>query len=305
MTANSNNRLRRDISSVLAARITRYIAEQKLPEGTHVPTQDLADRFSVSRSPVNQALRLLCDKGIVRHKPNQGFFVSRAAPSDVTEQMEMKVTGELTDVYFRIAEDHLSGRLEEHVSEQYLRQTYGLTRTQLTQLLSRMSEEGWAERRPGYGWTFSKVLTTSEALEQTYRVRVAIEPAYILEPTFKLNREVAAQCRAVEEWMISGAIDTISADALYERGVRFHETLAAASNNPFFLEALKRINRVRRLLAYRSMGNRERYYSQAREHIRILDLLMQDRNEEASEAMRRHIQSVVKNLRKIKPLLKS
>lgn len=105
--------------------------------------------------------------------------------------------------------------------------------------------------------------------------------------------------------MLSGAIDTVSADALYERGVRFHETLAAASNNPFFLEALKRINRVRRLLAYRSMGNRQRYYSQAREHIRILDLLMQDRNEEAAEAMRRHIQSVVKNLKKIRPLLKS
>lgn len=304
MSENSQNRLRRDISFVLAARIVRYISEQKLPEGTHIPTQDLADRFSVSRSPVNQALRLLSDKGLVTHKPNQGFFISRAA-GGVTEQIEMTVTGDLTDVYFRIAEDHLSGRLEEHVSEQYLRQAYGLTRTQLSQLLSRMSEEGWAERRPGYGWTFSKVLTTPEALEQTYRVRLAIEPAYILEPKFNLSREVAARCRAVEEWMLGGAIDTISADALYERGVRFHETLATASNNPFFLEALKRINRVRRLLAYRSMGDRQRHYSQTRQHIRILDLLIQDRNEEAAEAMRRHIQSVVKNLKKIKPLLTS
>lgn len=304
MTAESHRRFRRDISSVLASRIASYISEQKLPEGTHVPTQDLADRFSVSRSPVNQALRILAAKGVVKHRPNQGFFVWRAPP-DATDQVEVRITGDLTDVYFRIAEDHLSGRLEEHVSEQYLRQTYGLTRTQLSHLLSRMSEEGWAERRPGYGWTFSKVLTTAEALDQTYRVRLAIEPAYILEPNFKLSREVAAQCRAVEEWMLSGAIDTVSADALYERGVRFHETLAAASNNPFFLEALRRINRVRRLLAYRSMGNRQRYYSQAREHIRILDLLVQDRNEEAAEAMRRHIRSVIKNLKKIKPLLKA
>jgi DNA-binding GntR family transcriptional regulator len=304
MTARSQTRFRRDISSVLAARIGSYISEQKLPEDTHIPTQDLADHFSVSRQPINQALRILSAKGVVKHRPNHGFFVGRVAPG-VAEQMELKVTGDLTDVYFRIAEDHLGGRLDERVSEQYLRQAYGVTRVQLMQLLSRMSEEGWVERRPGYGWTFSKVLTTSEALDQTYRVRLSLEPGYILEPTFKLSREVAAQCRAVEEWMLNGAIDTVSADALYERGVRFHETLAAASNNPFFLDALKRINRVRRLLAYRSMGNRQRYYSQAREHIRILDLLVRDRNEDAAEAMRRHIQSVIKNLRKIKPLLKS
>lgn len=304
MTARSPKPVRRDISSVLAARIVRYISEHKVPEDTHIPTQDLADRFLVSRQPINQALQILAKKGIVKHKPNQGFFVSKAT-LDVTEQIERKVTGDLTEVYFRIAEDHLSGRLDERVSEQYLRQAYGVTRVQLTQLLGRMSEEGWAERRPGYGWTFSKVLTTSEALDQTYRVRLSLEPAYILEPTFKLSREVAAQYRAVEEWMLSGAIDTVSADTLYERGVRFHETLAAASNNPFFLEALKRINRVRRLLAYRSMVNRQRYYSQAKEHIRILDLLVRDRNEEAAEAMRRHIQSVIKNLKKIKPLLKS
>jgi DNA-binding GntR family transcriptional regulator len=52
------------------------------------------------------------------------------------------------------------------------------------------------------------------------------------------------------------------------------------------------------------MLNRQRYYSQAREHLRILDLLMRDRNEEAATAMAQHLRSVVKNLKKIKPLLK-
>jgi DNA-binding GntR family transcriptional regulator len=64
------------------------------------------------------------------------------------------------------------------------------------------------------------------------------------------------------------------------------------------------VNRVRRLLAYRSMLDRQRYYSQAREHLHILDLLLRDRNEEAAAAMARHLRSVVRNLKKIKPLLK-
>ena len=296
-------RRRSDISSILAARIVQYLAEEKPPVGTHIPTQTLADRFAVSRSPVNEALKLLSKKGLLAHRPNKGYFTSALAP-ETPEHLGLAREDRLSSIYFRIAEDRLSGRLDDQVSETWLRDTYGVTRSQLNQLLARIAQEGWAARRPGYGWTFSTILTTPEALEQTYRLRMAIEPAALVEPTFQLSRAVAEQCRATERWFLSGGIETASADTLYERGVRFHEALAEASRNPFFLDALRRVNRVRRLLAYRSMLNRERYYSQAREHLRILDLLMQERNEEAAAAMDRHLRSVVKNLKKIKPLLK-
>jgi DNA-binding GntR family transcriptional regulator len=296
-------RRRADISSIVAARIVQYLGEGKLPVGTHIPTQDLADRFAVSRSPVNEALKLLSKKGLVSHRPNKGYFVSAVAPAR-PEHVGLALEDKLSSIYFRIAEDRLSGRLGDQVSENFLRQTYGVTRAQLNQLLSRIGEEGWAMRRPGYGWTFSTMLTTPEALEQTYRMRMAIEPAALIEPTFALGREAAKQCRETEEWFLSGGIETASADTLYERGVRFHETLAAASRNPFFLDALRRVNRVRRLLAYRSMIDRQRYYSQSREHLRILDLLVHERNEDAAEAMAAHLRSVVRNLKKIKPLLK-
>jgi len=297
-------RSRNDISAAVAARILQHVADEKLAIGTHIPAQELADRFAVSRSPVTQALKLLCGKGLVTHRPNKGYFVATANPVSA-EQAGLAVDDTLSSIYFRIAEDRLSGRLDDQVSESFLRQTYGVTRSQLNQLLSRISQEGWAQRRPGYGWTFSTILTTPEALDQTYRLRLAIEPAALLEPTFQLARDVAVQCRETEEWFLAGGIDTASADTLYERGVRFHETLAAASRNPFFLDALRRVNRVRRLLAYRSMIDRQRYYGQARDHLRILDLLVHERNEEASAMMTRHLRSVVKNLKKIKPLLKS
>jgi DNA-binding GntR family transcriptional regulator len=303
-TAVARSRGRRDISAELAARILRQLADEKLPAGTHIPAQELADRFAVSRSPINQALKLLCAKGIVTHHPNKGYFLSAAVPVSA-EEAGLTDDDRLSPIYFGIAEDRLSGRLEDQVSENFLRKTYGVTRSQLSQLLSRISQEGWAARRPGYGWTFSAILTTPEALEQTYRVRMAIEPAALIEPTFQLSRNVAAQCRETEEWFLAGGIETASAHTLYERGVRFHETLSAASRNPFFLDTLRRVNRVRRLLAYRSMIDRRRYYSQAREHLRILDLLVHERNEEAAAMMARHLRSVVRNLKKIKPLLKT
>ena len=83
----------------------------------------------------------------------------------------------------------------------------------------------------------------------------------------------------------------------------FHETLARASGNPYMFDALHRVNRIRRLLAYRSMLVRDRYYRQAREHIEILELLRRGLNAEASVAMRHHLSSVVLNLEEIKPIL--
>jgi DNA-binding GntR family transcriptional regulator len=203
----------------------------------------------------------------------------------------------LAPFYFRVVADRLKGELGDRVSARALQMRYGLTRSQTGKLLDRMVEEGWAERRPGYGWSLASVITTPEALEQSYRLRLAIEPAGLLEPTFHLPKAVAAKGREREKELLDGAIETMPPDILYERGVRFHEMLAEASGNAFFLEALRRVNRMRRLFTYRTMANRERYYPQVETHIRILDLLEEERNAEAAETMRNHLLGVLENMR--------
>ena len=293
---------RREITEDLAARILAHIQAENLGSGAHLAAQDLAARFSVSRTPVNQALGLLHAKGVLLHEPNRGYFVG-AANDVAPDDLGLADTDSSTEAYFKLADDHLRGRLPEQVSEAHLRERYGLTRAQLTALLGRAAQEGWVERRRGYGWAFSPMLSTPESLEQTYRLRLALEPAALLEPTYRLDREAAARLRSAEERLLAGGIETDTADALHERGVRFHETIVGASGNPFFLETVRRINRVRRLLSYRSMLDRSRYRQHCREHLRILDLLERQRNEEASEALRRHLQVTMRNLRKIRAIL--
>jgi DNA-binding GntR family transcriptional regulator len=85
--------------------------------------------------------------------------------------------------------------------------------------------------------------------------------------------------------------------------VRFHEAIIGASGNPFFLEAVRRINRVRRLLSYRSMIDRKRYRQQCEEHLQILELLERRKNEHASQALRRHLEHTIENLQEIRPIL--
>jgi DNA-binding GntR family transcriptional regulator len=179
------------------------------------------------------------------------------------------------------------------VTEAYLRQRYALTAAELSSLLHRIAKEGWIERRAGYGWCFSSVLATPKALEQIYRLRLVIEPAALMEPGFHMEPAVIARLRAFNEEILQGAAETLAPDVLYERGVEFHEAIAKASQNPFFLDALRRINSIRRLLVYRSMARRDRFYGQAEGHLRILDLIEKNELAAASGTLRQHLEGAI------------
>ena len=54
----------------------------------------------------------------------------------------------------------------QRVSEVLLRSRYELTVAQLQAVLHRIAQEGWAQKKPGYGWEFSAMLTTPDSLLQ-------------------------------------------------------------------------------------------------------------------------------------------
>ncbi|MFK4441850.1 DNA-binding GntR family transcriptional regulator [Caballeronia udeis] len=291
----------------IAAQIVAFIQAEDMAAGSHLPAQLIADRLRVSRSPVNDALAFLHEKGVLIRERNRGFFLAKpvVAPLDeIVEQLGLGESDVVTSVYFRIADDRLKGLLPEEVSEQLLRARYGLTTTQLNAVLGRIAQEGWAERKPGYGWQFSAMLTTPDSLLKSYRLRLALEPAALLEPGYRLDPKVLERCRAAEIHLLAGGIATDTADQLHDRGVRFHESLVEASGNSFFIDTIKRVNRVRRLLSYRSMQHRERYAVHCKQHLHILDLLEKERNEEASEALRAHLRHTLDALSNISNILK-
>jgi DNA-binding GntR family transcriptional regulator len=289
----------------IAAQIIGFIQAEGIQVGEHLPAQMLADRLRVSRTPVSVALEQLHEKGILTRERNRGYFLSKpldGAP-DVANALGLHEEDIVTSSYFRIADDLLRGELAQGFTESSLRSRYGLTQTQFNAVLARISNEGWAERKPGYGWNFSSMMTTPDSLLQSYRLRLALEPAALLEPGYRLDSAVLATCRAAEQHLLAGGIDTDSADQLHDRGVRFHESLVEASGNPFFIDTVRRVNRVRRLLSYRSMKDRKRYKQHCEQHLHILDLLAKEHNEAASLALAGHLQSTLDNLRSIEDIL--
>jgi DNA-binding GntR family transcriptional regulator len=100
------------------ARILDLIREEGLAPGSHLPAQMLADRLRISRSPVNQALGVLHEKGLLHREPNRGYFLAteiEAPAAQLAEELGLDEGGSST-AYFRIAEDRLQGQLPDTVS---------------------------------------------------------------------------------------------------------------------------------------------------------------------------------------------
>ena len=273
----------------IADEIKELIRSGRIPVGGHLSTQRLADQFGVSRSPVREAMLVLANQRILEQHANRGFF---ARPISGNRARKIDDVAELpkgSSEYERLADDWLADRIPSETTEQFLRQRYDLTKAQLAEVLLRAVREGWAERKAGYGWRFLPVAKTAEAFEQIYRFRMLIEPAAMLEPTFRIDRDVLAEQRRIQEGMLSSDIANLPAERLLHNGSLFHEELIKLSGNPFFHRALVQVNRMRRLLEYRSRVDRARVRMQCTDHLEILSLLEKGNVFDASYLMRQHL----------------
>lgn len=273
----------------LALQIAQIIRSDDMPSGTRLTERSLAERLRVSRSPVRAALRHLESMDIVSSSENRGFTVLDPGKSELLGNDEP--TND-EDAYLAIARDRLEARLPDRITENELMRRYRLSRTQLTRMLHRIAGEGWIERLPGHGWEFQPMLTSLQSYRDSYRFRLVVEPAAILEPNFVVNRPGLLECRAQQQRLIDGEIWTISSAGLFHLNSGLHETIIECSQNAFFVESLRRVDHLRRLIEYKVALDRKRALHACKEHVKLIDLLLDDKREEASAFMRRHLSSV-------------
>ncbi len=280
----------RELPRKIAHGIMEMIQVGEIQGGDHLSTQQLADQFGVSRSPVRDAMQYLSDIGILERRVNCGFFALEGASDGVHDLIDNASQGLLeSSSYQLLAEDWLNDQIPDEMTENQLRSRYKLTKSELGDILVRATREGWAEQKPGYGWRFLPVAKTAESFEQIYRFRMLIEPAAMLEPTFSADRKILANLRNAQERLLDTNIERLSEERLLNAGSEFHENLIKLSGNPFFHFSLVRVNRMRRLLEYRSKVDRERLFVQCQQHIDIIELLEKGEVMDASYALRTHL----------------
>lgn len=283
------SRLQRELS----AGILELIRAEKLAPGTRLAEVALAERLQVSRTPVRAALKLLARRRLIRVGESRGYVVADTVPA--TPATPAKPTPAETDrLFVAIARDRRSGRLPVDVSERDLMQRYDATRPVVQRVLTKLAEVAAVQRKPGHGWRFQPIIADAQARAESYRYRILIEPAGLLEPEFRLDAAWTAEMRRRHEETLREPWKETASIALYEMNAAFHEGLAAASGNRFLLVAVQQQNRLRRFANYDWVFGYERVVVNCREHLAILDRLEAGKREDAAQLLRRHLERAAK-----------
>lgn len=79
-----------DVPARIANEIQLLINRGTLSPGVHLGQAELAERFSTSRVPVREALKLLAAQGSLQHDPNRGFFVAPLSSDEARQLYRMR-----------------------------------------------------------------------------------------------------------------------------------------------------------------------------------------------------------------------
>ncbi|MBZ7215645.1 MULTISPECIES: GntR family transcriptional regulator [Klebsiella] len=274
----------------IARQILDLISEAKFDPGHHLREQHLADALGVSRTPVRAGLKELTRMGAVEARPNQGFFLLKRSNELELLEIEQSKSND-QKLYEQLVHDRIAGVLPESFTQTEISQRYEVDRGVLTRTLVKLSEDGLIARNAGHGWRFLQTLNSDVALHNSYGFRLMIEPTALLTPNLHVDRQMLKRLRAQHLRLITHPdITQVPAKEIFETDALFHELLAEASGNLFVVQAIQQQNRLRRLLEFGSYHNKRRVKEWCEEHVAIIDALRENKQEQAAELMRKHLQ---------------
>jgi DNA-binding GntR family transcriptional regulator len=272
----------------LARRLGSEIISGEVAEGVRLTEQSLTQRFEVSRTPVRGALRLLAKYKFVRSESSGGFVVCDGAAGRRLPSLAKH--GETAEgLYHTLIQDRARRLLPDAVTEKQLLSRYPVQRSLLAKALVRLAADGLVEKREGHGWRFLPSLGTADAVSESYRFRLAIECAGLLEPTFKVIPDVLERTRAAHRAFLKLPQERQKVADYLELNSMFHEMLARFSGNRFILTATQQQNQLRRLDERAEVFKHTRMPESCREHLDIMDAIESGDREWAASLLRHHL----------------
>lgn len=284
--ANGTTRLQK----TLANQILVYVRENGLKSGDRLKENDLAARLGVSRSPIRAAFSLLARDGVLTTGESPGYVLAKdSAALDPHSFPEPRDA--VSIVCNLVIDGYFSGDITDRVTESEIVRRSGASRAQVTEAMAQLAAEGILTRSEGYGWRLRDILKSPEANKDSFRLRMILEPAAILEPGFVLDRPRLLDAYDRHKAFLDTPRRSMDSRELYELNGSFHDTVVNSSNNPFLIDAVNRLHHLRKLLEYRAYGQRNRVIKACEEHLLVMEALLRDEREQAATLLKDHLRA--------------
>lgn len=275
-------------TTALARQILEIARRDGLAAGAHLPEVKLAERLGVSRSPVRAALALLKERGAVAPAPRQGYRLALDSTSADFAAVSLPEPEEEV-IYRDLVRARFANLVPPQLAVSDVMRRYGCDRATANRVLAQMSEEGVIERAAGRGYLFGPVLNDAGAYDESYRFRLLVEPAAVLEPGFRLEPRRLKALRGRHAALLAAGVENVPMAELFAADAEFHEAIGEACGNRFLAQAIRLQTRLRRLSEYENYNDRTRLSESCREHLAILDALEAGDCPRAAALLRRHI----------------
>lgn len=173
------------------------------------------------------------------------------------------------------------------INEEMLCQDTGMSRTPIRDAVSRLEQEGLVRIFPKKGIQISRF--TFHDVTVLFEARTVLELYAIRSHAHKIPRE--SLIRMMEQFQAEASSENVA--HTYQTDDAFHTLLIRSTDNDFFIESYahmrNQIRRLRVLNGRNAAENRQRIQASAREHIAIIQNILDGKPEEAAREMNNHL----------------
>ncbi len=281
--------------------LARNIAEGRLPAGTRLMAAALAERLSVSRSPVKRALEMLAEEGRIVPLDAQGYAVPPLDGAPVRRNLHLLDL----DLGERESETLVAPGWERvlevverdvqdcapfgawQVSEAVMGEHFGVSRTVIREALARLNGRGLIRKDRASHWIAGPL--SARLLSDAHAIRRQLEPGAVAGGALRVPRGRLVQMReALRAALERGAaLSQGEVEALEDD---LHGGCVAAGPNRLLAEAVRgaQVARVVNRLFGTHLGIHDER-PMLSEHRLVLDHLLAGDRDGAEAAMRFHL----------------
>lgn len=283
--------------------LLRNIATGRLPAGTRLYVNAVADRLSVSRSPVKRALEIMADAGEIARSEGQGYVVpptdAAAAPARVNlHLLDLDLDERVSETLVAPSWERIYEEVEAEVlnctpfgtyqiSEALLVTHFDVSRTVIREVLARLHGRSLIRKDRASHWVAGPL--SARMLDDAHDIRRLLEPAAVAAAAGRIDRSQLTAMREALRAALSLA-GGLRQDQVEDLEADLHDTCAAASRNRLLVETVRisQIGRVVNRLFGTYIGVHDEIEMLV-EHRLVFDHLLLGDGAGAEAAMRFHL----------------